>query len=164
MSEREIDEGTLQAFHDGELGPLARWRFERRLAASAELRRELQMLEAVGDLVRASEVAAPTPDLWDGIAGRLRAIDAERAEAAQPRRSGLELLWKPASALAAVAIVAVLAFGRFSGETVSGGVVHWVDSGDRNVMVLDGDRDVTVIWVFDAPPVGAVRGGGRASA
>ena len=51
--EPDLGERTLQAFHDGELSRLARWRFERRLVRSAELRSELQALESVSELVRA---------------------------------------------------------------------------------------------------------------
>ena len=79
---RGRDEATLQAYYDGELGPWARWRFERRLERFPELRRELADLAALGDLVRESEAALAAPDLWEGIARRLPAVDAERAEAA----------------------------------------------------------------------------------
>ena len=61
-------------------------------------------------------------------------------------------------------MAAALAFALLTGETAPGGVVHWVDGGDRNVMVLDGEGDVTVIWVFDPVSEGASRGGLGASA
>jgi anti-sigma factor RsiW len=51
--ESRFDDRTLHAYYDGELGPLARWLFERRLARSAELRSELAALESVGDLASA---------------------------------------------------------------------------------------------------------------
>jgi anti-sigma-K factor RskA len=164
---RGWDAATLQAYCDGELGAWARWRFERRLERSPELRRELAALAALGDLVRESEAAVAAPDLWEEIARRLPAVDAERAEAAWAgRRPGL-LKWylKPVGAVVAVGAVAVaLAFALLTGETAPSGVVHWVDGGDRNVMVLDGEGDVTVIWVFDSVTEGASRGGWRASA
>ena len=165
--ESSFDDGMLHAYYDGELGRLARWRFERRLAGSAELRRELAALEALGDLVRESEPPTPRADFWGEIAGRLPAADAERVAAAwQPRRVGLfEALLKPVGAVAAAGAVAVaLAFGLLSGENAPTGVVHWVDGGDRNVMVLEGQGDVTVIWVFEPVPDRVSRGGQGASA
>jgi len=161
------DDGTLHAYYDGELGVLARWRFERRLARSAELRRELAALEALGALVRESEPVTPPADLWGGIAERLPAADAERAGAAwRPRPPGLlETLRRPLGAVAAAAAVAAaLAIGLFSGENPPTGVVHWVDGGNRNVMVLEGEGDVTIIWVFDPVPDRVSRGGQGVSA
>jgi len=157
-------DATLNAYHDGELGRWARRRFERRLARDPELRRELAALVELSDLVRASEPPLAVPDLWDGIAARLAAADAERVEAGWlERRPGwLERLRGPAVAfVAAGAAAAALAIALLSGETPSGGVVHWVDGGDRNVMVLEGD--VTVIWVLDPVSEGASRGGWRAA-
>lgn len=164
---RGWDEVTLQAYHDGELGAWARWRFERRLARSPELRRELAALAELTDLVRESEAAVAAPDLWPEIARRLPGVDAERAEAAwAARRPGLrERYLKPVAALVtAGALAAALAIALVSGETAPSGVVNWVDGGDRNVMVLDGEGDVTVIWVFDPVVEGASRGGWRGSA
>jgi anti-sigma factor RsiW len=166
-NDRGRDEAMLQAYHDGELGPWARWRFERRLERFPELRRELTELAALGDLVRESEAAVAAPDLWEEIARRLPAVDAERAEAAWAGRlAGLrERYLKPVGALVtAGALAAALAIALLSGETAPSGVVHWVDGGDRNVMVLDGEGDVTVIWVFDPVIEGAARGGWRGSA
>jgi anti-sigma-K factor RskA len=160
------DEATLQAYYDGELGAWARWRFERRLERSPDLRRELAALAELGDLVRESEAVVAAPDLWEGIARRLPAIDAERAEArwAERRPGLLEQYLKPVTALvAAGAVAAALAIALLTRETVPGGVVQWVDGGDRSVMVLDEDSDVTVIWVFDSVSEGASRGGRRAS-
>lgn len=160
------DERVLQAFHDGELGPLARWRVQRRLARSVDLRRELRALEAVGECVRGSETPVASPDLWPGIARGLAGVDAERAEAAWEGRGAARrtLPWRPISALAASAAAVVLAIGLASRDTAAGGVVHWVDSGSRNVLVLDGERDVTVIWLLDSIPENASRGGGGATA
>jgi anti-sigma-K factor RskA len=165
--ENGFDERTLHAYYDGELGALARWRFERRLARSAALRRDLVALETLGELVRDSEPPTPRTDLWEGIAERLPAADAERVGAAwRPRRPGLRAaLLKPLGAVAAAAAVAAaLAFGLFSGENPPTGVVHWVDGGNRNVMVLEGEGDVTIIWVFDPVPDRVSRGGHGVSA
>lgn len=161
--DRSFDDGALHAYYDGELGRLARWRFERRLARSAELRRELATLQALGALVRQSEPATAPTGLWDAIAERLPAADAERARAAwrPPRPGWLEGLRKPLGAVAvAAAVAAALAIGLFSGENPPTGVVHWVDGGNRNVMVLEGEGDATIIWVFDPVP-DRVSGGGQ---
>jgi hypothetical protein len=163
---RGRDEAMLQAYYDRELGFWSRWRVERRLAHSPGLRRELADLAALGELVRASEATATAPDLWQEIARGLPAIDAERAEAewAQRRSGLLERYRGPVGALvAAGAAAAALAFALFTGETAPDGVVQWVDGGDRNVMVLDGEGDVTVIWIFDPVIEGASRGGWRGS-
>ena len=73
MSDMETGsvDGTLHAYHDGELGPLARWRFERRLRRSPKLQRELASLARLGDLVRAHEEPAAGFDVWDRIEQRL---------------------------------------------------------------------------------------------
>ena len=70
---------TLHAYHDGELSGFAKRRFERQLRKSPTLRDELAMLEGVGGALRELAADAETPDLWDHIALRLPAIDAERA-------------------------------------------------------------------------------------
>ena len=48
----ERDERALHAYHDGELRGFARWRFERRLARSPALQRELRGLSELGRLLR----------------------------------------------------------------------------------------------------------------
>jgi hypothetical protein len=165
MSEVE-SEGweEIAAYHDGELRGLARWRFEWRLRRSPRLRRELESLHRLGDLVRASEARASEPDLWDRIQQRLPALDARRADEAQP--SGLLAPWllRPLGAVAVVtaALLAVYA-GVFRGPSPSGGVVRWMDSGGRPVMVLEGDAEtqMTIIWMLDDAAEGAARGGPR---
>ena len=162
MSAREAipeDERLLHAYHDGELGWLARWHFERRLAHSPGLRRELEALDTLGDLARRADAAGPAPDLWADIAGRLPALDAEReaASARGPDWSFAAPLLQPLAATAAVAaLVVAVAVGLRTGET--GGarpasVVRWMDAGPHNVLVLeDESRDATIIWVLDADP------------
>ena len=43
------------------------------------------------------------------------------------------------------------------------GVVRWMDSRGRSVMVLEEDaqNDVTIIWLLDGGPAGAAAGDGR---
>jgi anti-sigma factor RsiW len=164
---RRREEEALQAYYDGELGYWPRRRMRRRLERSPGLRRELAELEALSGLVLESAPDVVVPDLWTGIARGLAVVDAERSagEPAAPRAVAFEWLFRPAGVLvAAGAAAAALAMFLFSGETVPSGVVHWVDSGTRNVMVLDGEGDVTVIWVFDPVGDGASRGGRRGAA
>jgi len=164
---QEWGETALQAYHDGELGLLARWRVERRLARSPELRRSLASLETLGSLVRESEAPVAAPDVWGAIAPQLRAADAERRGAAVGR-GGWSLLEALRAHLGAVAVAgaaaAALAFVLLTDQTAPGGVVHWVDGGNRNVMVLEGEGDVTVIWVLDSDAERAMGGARRGRA
>jgi anti-sigma factor RsiW len=161
----------LQAYHDGELAGFARFWMERRIARSADLRARLAELDALSSLVRQAVPAVAGADLWDEIAPRLAAVDVERGlsagrgrdlevEAGNGSGSGLGWLFGPVGAFAAAGAAAIaLAFVLASSDTAPVGVVHWLDSGDRNVMVLDGEDDVTVIWVFDPNLDGAALGG-----
>jgi anti-sigma factor RsiW len=164
---RRREEEALQAYYDGELGYWSRRRMKRRLERSPRLRRELAELEALSGLVLEGAADVVVPELWSGIARGLPVVDAERAagESAAPRAVVFDWLFRPAGALVvAGAAAAALAMLLFSGETVPSGVVHWLDSGTRNVMVLDGEGDVTVIWVLDPVGDGASRGGRRGAA
>lgn len=165
MSEMEIKGWErLHAYHDGELGGLARWRFERRLRRSPQLRRALAALARLGDLVCESEARASEPDLWDRIEQRLPALDARRAEAAQPARAVPAWWLRPvgAVALAAVALLAVYV-GWFGSPAPQAGVVRWMDSEGRPVMILESDAEagVTIIWLLEDVAEGAARGGSR---
>jgi len=163
---------ALQAYHDGELGWWARRRVERNLARSPELRRTLEEITALGALVRESEAPAASVELWDSLAGGLRIADAERDEAGrvEARPGPLGWLGGRVGALAtAGALGAALAFALVTNQTgsdaaVQSGVVHWVDGGNRNVMLLDDESDITVIWVFDSVTERARRGGRRGTA
>jgi hypothetical protein len=141
----------LNAYRDGELSGFARWRFEHRLRRSPELQRELAELFRVGDWVRASHEEPAEADLWDRLALRLPAIDARRAELADARRPGLGWLAWP-GAFASAVLAAVFAFQWFAAPTPNRiGVVRWVDSGPRDVMVLEAAPDTTIVWVIGAP-------------
>jgi anti-sigma-K factor RskA len=144
------DERTLHAYHDGELGWLARLRFERRLERSAALRRELEALEALGDLARRADAETRAPDLWADIARSLPAIDAEREPAVAV---ALPSLLRPlAATAAAAALVVAVALGLRTSENGGGspGVVRWIDTGPHNVIVLEAEPvDATIIWVLD---------------
>jgi anti-sigma factor RsiW len=142
----------LHAYHDGELSGYARWRFERRLRRSPQLRRELAALSRIGDWVRESQRDGPGADLWDSIALRLPAIDARRADARASRVSGFGWLAWP-GALASAALAAVLVFAWLTPPSTPKkiGVVRWLDSGPRDVMVLQAAPDTTIVWVMGAP-------------
>jgi hypothetical protein len=139
-------DGLLHAYHDGELTGVARWRFERELRRSPVLRAELEQVVALGEMLRARDAAEPSPDLWDAISAGLPALDARRIEdLVEPTGASwgdwLGPWWKPMGAVAATAAVALaVVYGGFWQETpTAGGVVRWIDSGDRSVMVLDDD-------------------------
>lgn len=156
-------EAQLQAYHDGELSGFARWRFERRLRLSPELQRELAALRRVGEWVRAAHGEAPGADLWNAIALRLPAADARRGEALERAgRSGLGWLAWPGAVAATALLAVVVAMGWLEPDApATPGVVRWLDSGDRDVMVLEGAPGTTIIWVIDGPGPGALRGGVR---
>jgi anti-sigma factor RsiW len=166
MSELGIDSTTseqLSAYHDGELRGLSRWRLERRLRREPELRLELAGLARMGELVRAGQAAAP-PDLWDRIEQRLPALDARRAEAAQPTRAALAWWLRPVGAAAVVAVALLAVYvGWFGSPAPQVGVVRWMDSEGRSVMVLEADAEagVTIIWLLEDVAEGAARGGSR---
>ncbi|MGH0028210.1 MAG: hypothetical protein ACQGVC_00340, partial [Myxococcota bacterium] len=66
------------------------------------------------------------------------------------------------AATAAVAMVALYVGLWPEAPAASGGVVRWIDSGERSVMVLDDQPDTTIIWVLDgATTEGAWIGGTR---
>jgi anti-sigma factor RsiW len=150
------DERQLHAYHDGELGWLSRLRFERRLARSPALRRELASLEALRELAAVTDAGAPTPDLWADIALRLPAADAARQQPAEAGSRAWGLPLRPIAAAAAVAAAVVaLALGMWVDDNApaAGGVVRWIDPGPNSVMVLeDTARDATIIWVLDDSP------------
>jgi anti-sigma-K factor RskA len=154
MSAREAipsDERLLHAYHDGELGWLAGWRFERRLA------RSLEALDTLGGLARQVDAAGPAPDLWAEIARRLPGLDAERGASAGSGGWILAApLLRPLATVAAAALLALaVAVGLRTGETGERavGVVRWIDPGPHNVLVLEDEpRDATIIWVLDAGP------------
>ena len=74
------------AYYDGELTWWRRWRFERRLRSSADLRQDLAELENLSTWVReiesdvhSGQEPTETPDLWSEIGPALSQIDREVA-------------------------------------------------------------------------------------
>jgi anti-sigma-K factor RskA len=162
----ERDERALHAYYDGELRGVARWRFERRLARSPELQREMRQVAELGALLRERASEAPGPELWDRIALRLPAADARRAAAAQASGARRWLAWWPSlgAAAATLAVAALVAQRWLAPAAVEqAGVVRWMDSRGRSVMVLEEDQqsDVTIIWLLDGGPGVGAAGGER---
>jgi anti-sigma-K factor RskA len=156
----------LDTYHDGELSGRARRRLERDLRRSPELQTELEALASLRAALRDLDAQGPEPDLWEEIALRLSAVDARRAaatEARAPSRFAFPGWLRPATALAAIAAVVVgIAAGLYwPAAPHAGRVVRWIDSGDRNVMVIDDDPSTTIIWVLDSVGDEASRGEGR---
>ena len=163
MTER--DERRLHAYHDGELRGLARWRFKRRLARSPALQKELRGLAELGLLLRERAAEAPEPELWDRIALRLPAEDARReAEASEPAAARSFGWLRPLGAAAALAVAALAAQQWLTAPALpQAGVVRWMDSRGRSVMVLEEDAQqekVTIIWLLDGGPATGATGGG----
>ncbi len=159
-------ERALHAYHDGALSGRARRRFESDLERDSSLGRELELLREVGALAREIDAEAETPDLWDQIALRLPAEEALREEERAGRESR-KLAWLPRLVPFGVAVAAlmVLLLTRFWSTPpvgyAKGGVVRWVDSGNRSIMVIedDGQTGATLIWLLDSANEGAALGG-----
>lgn len=163
-----VEERNLHAYHDGQLGPVARWWWRRRIARSPRLREQLEQLAEVGNWVRETD-SQQNPDLWDRIALRLPAIDAARAEttadesgllpASLGRTPGWTIHWpglRPIAAAAATAAVAIaVALGTIGdGSGQRPGAVRWLDTGGRSVIVLDNPDGATIVWLLESPVEG----------
>jgi anti-sigma factor RsiW len=151
VSARDGFSEQLQAYHDGELRGLNRWRFERRLARDPAARQELLALEETGRLLREAEAEGTAPDLWEAIRLRLPALDAQRAEAEEApalSRSRLRAL-SPWVGVGVAAAALALAIGVEWGDASVPGSVRWIDSRGKPLMVLQDDSQATIIWVIE---------------
>lgn len=155
---RYTREEMLESYHDGELGGLARWRMRWRLAWSHDDRAALGRMKLLGDLLREREVGTTTPPLWEGIASRLSAVDAEVRRPETDSEGGASVRWLAwplgAGAVIAAALlaVAVLWPGLRDRQASSVPVVQSLITEGKPVMVLDeGEGDTTIIWVIDTP-------------
>jgi anti-sigma factor RsiW len=156
VNAKERFEQTLAAYHDGELGWWQRRRVERRLQRDPEARRELESLDSLAGWLREAEPSVPeAPDVWDEIRRRLSAV--ESAGDAEPRawlRPALP--WAAGGAALAAAAAAALLFlstpdlaGRGAAPLAGAGAVRWLDSRGHPMMILQDDREATLIWVTD---------------
>jgi hypothetical protein len=139
VSERRIR--LLEAYHDGELGWLDRWRARRLLSRDADARAILASLETVGGLLREIEAEASAPDLWEAVRLRLPALDARRSGAAAAEASSLPRWIGAGRAVIGLQLV----------PPSGSGAVRWLDSRGSPVVVLQDDRDATIIWLLEAP-------------
>jgi anti-sigma factor RsiW len=172
------EQRDLNAYHDGELSGLRRWRFERRLSRSPRLRAELEELKRLARWVQGAGVQPPSVDVWDDIALRLSAIDAQSGEQRQRpeeqpqrrdewrERRGMGWLAAYSRPLAAAAVTAALALALFLGIMEDAGpptpgIIRWLDTGGRGVMVLEDQGDATIVWLLDALEEGNSEGGSR---
>jgi anti-sigma factor RsiW len=154
MSEsRDRERRDLHAFHDGELRFLKRWRVERRLQRDAAARREIASVAELGALLREQAASGSTPDLWAAVRAQLGAAERPApfdADDALPARTPWLPGWLGAG-LAAASVAAVMASGVLAGDAAPVGSVRWIDANRKPVMVLQDDRDATIIWVLDEP-------------
>ncbi len=168
MSACERLADRIEAYHDGELAGLARWRVRRHLAACEHCTAALEGLSAIGDLLREDASASPGPDLWSGISARLPALDAELdADLARrsapvatppPRRWSGFLAPLPIGVgglVAAAAALVLLLPGP--GLPLEDAVVEELDAMGRSVAVLPSDEKSTIIWVLDPSPVASAK-------
>ena len=163
-------EDRLEAFHDGELSGMARWRVGRHVAGCERCREEIEALHGIGTWLREDAGAAPAPDLWAGIAARLPELDAALARRSAPepvpvrrRRFGALLGPWPVGVGGLVAAAAVLAIWlQPAGLPLRDEVVEELDAMGRPVAVLPSDEKSTIIWVLDPTPVASREGENRA--
>lgn len=146
----------LDAYHDGELGRLRRWRVGRHLDGCPACRAELASLGGVGAWVREAVPAPPdaAPDLWSEIRwqlpARARSTAGERSGAAwRPVRAGLRTPALGAAVVASALALLVLVGPPDLFGSAGGTVVRSLNTHGRPVMVLNGPDDATIIWLMD---------------
>jgi anti-sigma factor RsiW len=144
----------LQAYYDGEIHGLARWRFERRLARDPAAKQQLSALEETSRLLREVETENAAPDLWEAIRLRLPALDAQRAEVEEAPGEARSRLWalSPWVGVGVAAAALALAIGVEWGDAPLPGSVRWIDSRGTPLMVLQDDSEATIIWVIEGEP------------
>ncbi len=158
-------ERALHAYRDGELRGLAAWRMRRRIRRDPALRREVEEIDRLGELVRSAEAGRRAPDLLAGLETRLAAVDAEfeagrrvppdpEMEPWAPRRGGRRWLAPaPAAALAAAALAAIafllLEPGGGGGSSPGSGDIRSLDTRGHAVMVSS-DEQATIVWILDS--------------
>lgn len=145
----------LDAYHDGELGRLRRWRVRRHLTGCEPCRDELAALGGIGAWVRDSLDDAPDPDLWGELRWRLPARPGpavrERGEAMRtgPARAVFGMPALGAGVVAAALALLVLVGPPDLFGPAANTVVRSLNTHGRPVMVLHGPDDATIIWLMD---------------
>ncbi len=154
MSEERRKAGQeLHAFRDGELPFWKRRRVARHLARDAAAQREVASIAEIGALLREQAASLAAPDLWAGIRAQLPTAPRPApldADDAQPALTS----WLPGwlgAAIATASVAAVMASGLGSGDAAPVESLRWLDSKGKPVMVLQDDRDATIIWVLSKP-------------
>jgi anti-sigma factor RsiW len=157
MRECEQIGEKLDAYGDGELRGLARWRVARHLGRCSRCRSELEGLARLRAWIRDAEGEHEPPSLWASIEPRLTALDAaagcEESAPARPRLGWITPVLVGGAAAVGVAVwlgglEAIPAPPRAAS-------VQALYSHGRPVVVLDGEEDATIIWLMDE---GAERG------
>ena len=82
------------------------------------------------------------------------------------KRRGMDWLAAYSRPLAAAAVTAALALALFLGimedaAPPTPGIIRWLDTGGRSVMVLEDQGDATIVWLLDALEDGNSEGGSR---
>jgi anti-sigma factor RsiW len=147
----------LDAYHDGELGPLRRWTVRRHVGRCPECREDLAALGGIGAWVRDASAAEtePAPDVWSDIRWRLPARrpqpDPSRSpDRLRPGRAAFGMPALGAGVVAAAAALLVLVGPPELFGSAAGSVVRSLNTHGRPVMVLEGaPGDATIIWLMD---------------
>ena len=109
-----------------------------------------------------------------GLEGQRQGFDGQRDRRDQLQQRGAEqwewrrMDWLAAYSrpLVAVAAGVALALALFLGIMEDGppptpGIIRWLDTGGRSVIVLEDRDDATIVWLLDALEDGALEGGSR---
>jgi len=159
---------ALQAYHDGELGVLGRWRVARALRRSPALRHELAQLQKVSgwmQKVESEQDPIDSPDTWSEIGPALSRIDAEVGSAVFASKRRTHAGWNWGSLLAGATLAAVLSLAvvldngqgipehRVTDvhEEIAGGALRYLETYGVSTVVSQDSEDVTIIWLMDVP-------------
>lgn len=158
----------LQAYHDGELRGVRRLLVARRVARDPEAQREIEEMQSLGATLRDAEAGAAELDLWE-------AIRAELPTAPSPLRDGAPAAARPragpawrlpatvAGAGLAAMLLALLWVGGDPGDAAARGSVRWLDAGATPTMLLQDDREATIIWLLEPADATGMQGPRRRS-
>ncbi|MCS7336987.1 MAG: hypothetical protein NZ739_01935 [Verrucomicrobiae bacterium] len=145
----------LQAYVDGQLGPLATWRVERKVASDPEARALIARFEALKRMLAANELERCVPEprefYWSAIARQIELLQLRQRASGKPARPALWLrrLFVPALATAAIALligVAALQFNSSPARSVSRHEVVVAVADPGAVTYRDHASGVTLVW------------------